>query len=248
MPDDPSCLLLFFFFFVVNACSFAIELKAPIIKPKPDLKKANPSTASMGSDKAKEGKERYKMKSKETDKDKERAKEKEVETENDKDLDMDQDQDTENDKESLIYKPTFAIVKICLKKALTEPLEDLNHNLNYTEIKRELYKSCAVKRTTSDSEENLEKMCEENYRCFDDSINQLIESIDKQNAADFEKDGSEFCTAVANMSNRLLPLIACDFNRRIPTKTNIEFSVNTIIKIFLDISFNKIINELYRIC
>lgn len=64
----------------------------------------------------------------------------------------------------------------------------------------------------------------ESYRQFDDNILHLKKYIaeGKFTAAD---EKQKLCQT-RDMCNRILPLIACDFNVRYPTNTNAEFTVS----------------------
>lgn len=122
-------------------------------------------------------------------------------------------------------KTTFAIVKICAKVAITEPPQDLNQLFNVTATKREIFKSCSIAAPPKLLRNITELEHEEAYRCFDDSVYQLVDSIIRNNGKTNKDTGYYYCSYASNIMNRILSLLACDFNRRVVTKTTVDFTV-----------------------
>lgn len=121
--------------------------------------------------------------------------------------------------------PTFAIVTICMKVAITEPPQDLNQIYNVTKTKREIYKSCTMSVPPKRTRGSKEMECEEAYRSFDDSIYQLVDLITNNNGKLNGDNNYVYCTHSSNIMNRILSLMACDFNQRVATKNTIDFTV-----------------------
>uniref|UniRef100_A0A1A9WUQ6 Uncharacterized protein n=1 Tax=Glossina brevipalpis TaxID=37001 RepID=A0A1A9WUQ6_9MUSC len=114
--------------------------------------------------------------------------------------------------------PTFAIIKICVKTPITEPPRDFFA----TGVTDSVYSDCwdtrGAKASLGGNDEKYKKI----YREFDNTIHDLIEYIVTNNLYN-TKDKNYFCGQVCNVANRVLPLLAFDFNTRFPTETNIEF-------------------------
>uniref|UniRef100_A0A1B0ASD1 Uncharacterized protein n=1 Tax=Glossina palpalis gambiensis TaxID=67801 RepID=A0A1B0ASD1_9MUSC len=120
----------------------------------------------------------------------------------------------------------FAVIKICLKVAVTEPAEDLNICLNVIDVETEIYKICRTRFTRSKRAPQCrdEKACEKNYSEFDKTVLQMIDTYIRTNLHSKLRHECSSSPIFTDMINGLLPLIACDFNVRFPTKTNVEFT------------------------
>uniref|UniRef100_A0A1A9ZEV4 Uncharacterized protein n=1 Tax=Glossina pallidipes TaxID=7398 RepID=A0A1A9ZEV4_GLOPL len=142
----------------------------------------------------------------------------------------------EKSDEKITAKTTFAIIKVCLKCPLTEPPEDLNKVFNLLHVQRNIINDCwkgeATKPTIS---QNEEWKCEENYKLFDDNMRQIVRYLIEYNIKSISESKSYYCGQVKNVMDRILPLIACDFNIRCPTKTNIQF-VNLMTTVFRELA------------
>uniref|UniRef100_A0A1A9ZEV3 Uncharacterized protein n=1 Tax=Glossina pallidipes TaxID=7398 RepID=A0A1A9ZEV3_GLOPL len=125
----------------------------------------------------------------------------------------------------LVNKTIFTIINVCMKLPITDPAEDLNETYNVHQVQCNVFKDCwkrAVKKKVVPLPEK--RTCEEIYKSFDDQILWLIRYMVKNNMLPrSDNDNKFFCTQITNTANRILPLIACDFNVRYPTKTNTEF-------------------------
>ncbi|XP_073826825.1 uncharacterized protein [Musca autumnalis] len=121
-------------------------------------------------------------------------------------------------------KVPFAIVKMCLQKPITEPKENMIH-VPKSEIKSSKFVRCPRKTKNSQQivEQNIKDICEETYRSFDETILDMADYILRNNIKTIGDDKRFYCSQLGNLSNKMLRLIACDFNRRVPTQTNIEF-------------------------
>ncbi|KAI9585895.1 hypothetical protein GQX74_001742 [Glossina fuscipes] len=133
---------------------------------------------------------------------------------------------SENYLDGIVKKTTFTVISVCTKLPITEPAEDLNETYNNYKVQCDIFKDCwkreVKKKTVSLSEE---RTCEEKYKSFDDQILRLIRHMAENNTLSRPDNNNKsfFCTQITNIVNRILPLIACDFNVRYPTKTNAEF-------------------------
>lgn len=116
-------------------------------------------------------------------------------------------------------KTTFAIVKICLDKPITDPKQDMLQ-IPKTEV------NCKKYPMQEHIKPTLAEVCEEIYREFDDTILGIIDYILRNNIKSIEDDKQFYCCQLGNVTNRILRLMACDFNVRHPTKTNLEFTVS----------------------
>lgn len=134
---------------------------------------------------------------------------------------------SENYLNEIVNKTMFTIINVCMKLPITEPAEDLNEAFNVHKVKCNILKDC-WKRTVKKKVVPLSNTgtCEDMYKLFDDQILGLIHYIVKNNVLPRSDNNNKFfCTQITNTANRILPLIACDFNVRYPTKTNTEFVV-----------------------
>uniref|UniRef100_A0A1A9UW01 Uncharacterized protein n=1 Tax=Glossina austeni TaxID=7395 RepID=A0A1A9UW01_GLOAU len=125
-------------------------------------------------------------------------------------------------------KNPFAIINVCLKLPITEPAENLNVVFNLGKVQRDIFNDCwrgdpmsVGKKKSIQLLENRE--CKKNYKLFDDNILQILNYLIENNIQSISKSKSYYCGQVKNLVNHILPLIACDFNKRCPTETNIEF-------------------------
>lgn len=137
---------------------------------------------------------------------------------------------TERSIDEISKKKPFAIINVCLKLPITEPAENLNVVFNLGEVERNIFNDC----WTSDPKcvrrkESIQLLqnreCKQHYKSFDDNILQILNYLVKNNIQSISERPSYYCGQVKNLVNRISPLIACDFNIRCPTETNIEFVV-----------------------
>ncbi|KAH8353066.1 hypothetical protein KR084_008669 [Drosophila pseudotakahashii] len=124
-------------------------------------------------------------------------------------------------RESLVMGPMFCTFKICFFQPIcerNEPLDKYNESL----LKRAKLRRCFDMEFLKEDEDD-EDVCLELYRSFDDLISDTIGFIVKRGVQDIKDKKDFFCCQLANLCNLVLKICGCDFNVRMPTKTNIEF-------------------------
>lgn len=132
-------------------------------------------------------------------------------------------------------KIPFATLKICLSKPITDPLQDMIH-MSKSEMKYEKFNKCnRIKRLPEPM--NYGNICEENYHCFDESIRTIVDYMMRNNIKCIADDRQFYCSQLGNMTNKIIRLVACDFNDRVSTETNIEFTVSNRIQCNINIRY-----------
>lgn len=91
--------------------------------------------------------------------------------------------------------------------------------------KRRKYGQCTASILTKPNQTSLLTKCEQNYRAFDDLVHEILDYIIINNIKTMNDDKEFFCHQLSNTTNKIMKLVACDFNIKVPTKTNIEFTV-----------------------
>ncbi|XP_075153128.1 uncharacterized protein LOC142226796 [Haematobia irritans] len=122
-------------------------------------------------------------------------------------------------------KVPFAIIHIGLDKSITDPIQDIidkpttkAHSLvRYSPM----YQQEQQRRYSS--QPLSEYIIDELYCGFDKAIVGMIDYILRNNIKSAEDNKQFFCSQKGNLTNRILRLVAVDFNRRRNTKTNLEF-------------------------
>ncbi|KAH8412102.1 hypothetical protein KR222_010865 [Zaprionus bogoriensis] len=119
-------------------------------------------------------------------------------------------------------EPTFAIIRLCL----LAPLGDV-----YTELKvfresfisqnRLLHCNYAAKEQPKMLIRDLQR---DAYARFDVFVRDTVRYIVEKNVHSVQEKRGNFCCALQNLTNILLKVISCDFNMRLRTTTNIEFT------------------------
>lgn len=125
-------------------------------------------------------------------------------------------------------KIPFAIVRLCLNNAITDPLQDLSE-VSHLNSKHNKYGHCREDVVTKAPIKNIFSMSEECYISFDNLILEILDYMIRNKIAALNDDKEFFCNELSNLINKIMKLISSDFNIRIPTKTNIEFTVNIIL-------------------
>ncbi|XP_061389915.1 uncharacterized protein LOC133325102 [Musca vetustissima] len=121
-------------------------------------------------------------------------------------------------------KVPFAIMKIYLQKPITQPIENMTH-IPKSEIKCSEFIRCPKKIGIHEiTKETIKTIREEAYRNFDDTILEMADYVLRHNIRTMQDDRQFYNSQLSNLSNKILRLVACDFNRRVPTHNNIEFS------------------------
>lgn len=118
-------------------------------------------------------------------------------------------------------KPVFAIITICIKTPITEPSGDFFASKMTDTIYRTCFQTKVPKEALGANDDSYEK----SYRDFDNTVYALVDCIISNNIHN-TKDRNYPCEQTLNVTNRVLSLLACDFNIRYPTTTSIEFAVN----------------------
>ena len=126
-------------------------------------------------------------------------------------------------RKSFDVKPVFAILNVCLLTPLSERLQHLSIYNDKLESKN-ILKICVSKKTNPPV--NYDTICNETYCEFDKQIDVLINYIIEKEITSSDQEKGFLCCNLKNMSNKLTRLIACDFNKRIPSNTNWEFMVS----------------------
>ncbi|XP_070855159.1 uncharacterized protein [Drosophila suzukii] len=122
---------------------------------------------------------------------------------------------------TLVMGPMFCTFKICFFQPIcerNEPLDKYNESL----LKRAKLRRCFDMEFLKEDEDDVD-VCMELYRAFDDLISDTIGFIVKHGVQDIENNKDFFCCHLGNLSNLVLKICGCDFNVRMPTKSNIEF-------------------------
>ncbi|EDV90338.1 GH12972 [Drosophila grimshawi] len=118
-------------------------------------------------------------------------------------------------------KPMFAILNLCFFQPLTQRNESLDaYNENHLKV------STLRRCRTMDMLNEQVNSCDiprELYRNFDEFIKGVISFIIKNDVSTIESKRNYFCCNLGNLRNLLINICGCDFNIRMPTKTNIEF-------------------------
>ncbi|XP_034668069.1 uncharacterized protein LOC117901435 [Drosophila subobscura] len=122
---------------------------------------------------------------------------------------------------SLDVGPMFATVKICFFQSIAQRNENLD-KYNENLLKRAKLLRCFDNTFLNEPEDDANLILEL-YRAFDDLIADMIAFIVKRNLKNIAQGQDYFCCQLANLSNLMLKICGCDFNIRMPTKTNIEF-------------------------
>uniref|UniRef100_A0A034VYE3 Uncharacterized protein n=1 Tax=Bactrocera dorsalis TaxID=27457 RepID=A0A034VYE3_BACDO len=121
-------------------------------------------------------------------------------------------------------KITFGIVNICILQPITEC--QMTRDLFRKHLTPEEMKTCAPK--TSAAEIIPEKVkvdiCEENYKHFDAQMHTLIDYIIRKEIQQIEDSKGFLCCQKNELTQKIMKLIACDFNIRVPTKNSTEFA------------------------
>ncbi|ALC38585.1 CG14339 [Drosophila busckii] len=116
---------------------------------------------------------------------------------------------------------TFAIIKICLLSPLGEIYQELKvFRESFISQNRMLH--CDI--LTENKALTLKQIQREAYMRFDSFVKDTVQYIIEKNVFSVEDKQSHFCCALRNLSNILLNVVGSDFNMRIPTSTNEEFS------------------------
>ncbi|KAI8042298.1 hypothetical protein M5D96_003600 [Drosophila gunungcola] len=124
-------------------------------------------------------------------------------------------------RDTLQVAPMFCTFKICFFQPIcerNEPLDKFNESL----LKRSKLRRCFDMEFLKEDANDVD-VCMELYRTFDDLISDTIGFIIKRGVKDIKEKKDFFCCQLGNLSNLVLKICGCDFNVRMPTKTNIEF-------------------------
>ncbi|XP_016980816.1 uncharacterized protein LOC108045874 isoform X2 [Drosophila rhopaloa] len=124
-------------------------------------------------------------------------------------------------RETMLMGPMFCTFKICFFQPIcerNEPLDKFNESI----LKRLKLRRCFDMEFLKEDEDDVDVLLEL-YRAFDDLISDTIGFIIKRGVKDIKERKEFFCCQLGNLCNLLLKICGCDFNVRIPTKTNIEF-------------------------
>ncbi|KMY89783.1 uncharacterized protein LOC6731997 isoform X4 [Drosophila simulans] len=124
-------------------------------------------------------------------------------------------------RDTLVMGPMFCTFKICFFQPIcerNEPLDQYNESLLKRAKLRRCFDMDFLKEDETDGDVLLEL-----YRAFDDLITDTIEFIIKRDVQDINDRKEFFCCQLSNICNLVLKICGCDFNIRMPTKTNIEF-------------------------
>ncbi|KNC30036.1 hypothetical protein FF38_03061, partial [Lucilia cuprina] len=120
-------------------------------------------------------------------------------------------------------KIPFAIIQFCLNSPITNPLQVISRATGH-KSKRHKYSHCTTTILTKTIQKDLSVKCEENYRDFDDLIREILDYMIIHEIKTLNDDNEYFCHQLGNLANKIMKLVACDFNIKTPTKTNIEFT------------------------
>ncbi|XP_043654897.1 uncharacterized protein LOC122621175 isoform X2 [Drosophila teissieri] len=124
-------------------------------------------------------------------------------------------------RDTLVMGPMFCTFKICFFQPIcerNEPLDKYNESLLKSAKLRRCFDMDFLKEDETDKDVLLEL-----YRAFDDLITDTIRYIIKRDVQDIHDRKEFFCCQLSNLCNLVLKICGCDFNIRMPTKTNIEF-------------------------
>ncbi|XP_026835200.1 uncharacterized protein LOC6542520 isoform X3 [Drosophila erecta] len=124
-------------------------------------------------------------------------------------------------RDTMVMGPMFCTFKICFFQPIcerNEPLDKYNESLLKSAKLRRCFDMEFVKEDETDEDVLLEL-----YRAFDDLIRDTIGYIIKRDVQDISDRKDFFCCQLGNLCNLVLKICGCDFNIRMPTKTNIEF-------------------------
>lgn len=126
---------------------------------------------------------------------------------------------------ALPQRTTFAILNFCLLTPITE-VPELISKFNTDSNKKESLKTCKPIKSDPKIGLSLSMKAEQCYQEIDEIFENLINYIIKKNINQTLDAKEYFCCQLGNIVNKIIKLIASDFNIRIPTKTNTEFVVS----------------------
>lgn len=124
-------------------------------------------------------------------------------------------------------KVPFIIVSLCLNNSITNPPQDLSE-ISKHKSKQNKYSNCRDTILTKIPLKNPPSTSAEFYINFDDLVFEILDYMIRNKIKEINDDKEFFCSELSNLTNKIMRLISNDFNIRIPTKTNIEFTVNII--------------------
>ncbi|XP_037824055.1 uncharacterized protein LOC119612332 isoform X2 [Lucilia sericata] len=127
----------------------------------------------------------------------------------------------------------FAIIQFCLHSPITNPIQEMNQPTGH-KSKRHKYSHCTTTILTKTTQKDLAIKCEENYRDFDDLIREILDYMIINQIKTLNDDNEYFCHQLGNLANKIMKLVACDFNIKTSTKTNIEFT-NLLTKVYREL-------------
>ncbi|KAH8249225.1 hypothetical protein KR032_007428 [Drosophila birchii] len=117
--------------------------------------------------------------------------------------------------------PMFCTLKICFFQPICQRNESLD-KYNESLLKKSKLRRCFdIQLLNEDGNDG--DLLAELYREFDKLIFDTIQIIVKRDVTSIEENSDFFCCLLSNLSNLLMKICGCDFNIRMPTKTNIEF-------------------------
>lgn len=122
-------------------------------------------------------------------------------------------------------KVTFAIVNICILQSITEC--QITRDIFRKHLAPEEMKTCLPKHFPAEPipEKSKADICEENYKTFDAQIYTLIDYIIRKEIQCIEDSKGFLCCQKNDLTQKIMKLISCDFNVRVPTKNSTEFAV-----------------------
>lgn len=119
-------------------------------------------------------------------------------------------------------EPTFAIIKICMLAPLGNIYNELKiFRESFIMQNRLLHCNLMPVETKSD----ISDLQREAYTRFDEFIRNTVQYIVDKDVHNVMEKRDNFCCALQNLTNILMKIIACDFNIRVRTYDNLEFTV-----------------------
>ncbi|XP_067625298.1 uncharacterized protein [Eurosta solidaginis] len=118
---------------------------------------------------------------------------------------------------------TFGIVSICTLQPITENIT-IQNTLGGKSM--EIAKICVPEKYLKNSSRNKsnQNLCAESYKSFDADITKLTDYLIRKEVQNFDDAKGFLCCQKNNLTQKIMKLIACDFNVKVPTKDTIEFS------------------------
>lgn len=122
--------------------------------------------------------------------------------------------------------PTFAIINLCQLAPLGQVYEELQtFHTSFISQNRLLFCKNKLIEVPSLPLSDIQRLA---YANFDSFIRETVRYILDKRVFNVQQKRNHFCCEVQNLTNILLKVVGSDFNTRMRTSSNVEFSVSLI--------------------